>query len=264
MGTNGQQRQSAVDPPTSGSVFETHGRYRPLVPLLLVGILLLAAAFRLTNVRWDEGLALHPDERFLTMVETSIAFPEPCRAFIPHLKEKVSTPGDLRACLAAYFDSAISPLNPRNQGHPLWVYGSLPILILRTVTEAMGIVDFSRVTEAGRILSALVDLGTVALTFFLARQLYGVRVGLLASLLLSLSVLNIQNAHFFTVDTSVTFTTLLCVWLAVRVAEADRKAVFFLLPLGVAFGAAVACKVNSALFVLIVLLAAGLHVWRRM
>ncbi len=235
-----------------------------MVSLILLAILLLAAAFRLTNTRWDEGLALHPDERFLTMVETSIAFPEPCRAFIPHLKGKASTPGDLRACLSAYLDSTQSPLNPRNQGHSLWVYGTLPILILRTITEAAGIAEFSRVTEAGRVLSALADLATVALLFFLGRRLYGTRVGLLASLLLALSVLNIQNAHFFTVDTFVSLTTLLCVWFAARVAEPDRNAVFFLLPLGAAFGAAVACKVNSALFVLIILLAAGLHVWGRM
>jgi YYY domain-containing protein len=253
-----------VESPVSGDTFEARGRAFPFVPLALLGILLLAAAFRLTNIHWDEGLALHPDERFLTMVETSIEFPEPCRAFIPHLKGRASTPGDLSACLSAYLDSAQSPLNPRNRGHPLWVYGTLPILILRWVTEAWGITDFTRVTEAGRVLSALADLGTVALTFFLARRLYGIRVGLLASLLLALSVLNIQNAHFFTVDTFTTLSTVLCVWFSVRVAEADRRAVLFLLPLGAAYGAAVACKVNSALFVLIILLAAGIHIWRRM
>ena len=43
--------------------------------LLLIAILLVGAAFRLTGVNWDEDQHLHPDERFLTMVETSLSFP---------------------------------------------------------------------------------------------------------------------------------------------------------------------------------------------
>ncbi|MGC8960598.1 MAG: DUF2298 domain-containing protein [Chloroflexia bacterium] len=264
---------------------------RLLLPLALLAVLALGAAFRFTHLEWDERLALHPDERFLTFVETSIAFPEPCRPFIPvlrgpgggeegnffgHLRaffEGTGTylqgvftatfrEGKLGACLREYLDSASSPLNPRNRGHSLWVYGSLPITFLRAVLDSLHISEFFEVTLAGRVFSAVVDLLTVLLTFFLGKRLYDARTGLLAALFLALSAFNIQNAHFFTVDTTTSLLTLLALYLTVVVAEGRGKWGTFAL-LGLAFGAAVASKVNMALFALVIALAGAVRVWRR-
>ena len=238
----------------------------PAVTLALLSILALAAAFRATNLRWDEDLALHPDERFLTMVMTSITIPEPCRGFIPHWKwpEGVPMPEfqrDLPGCISAYLDSATSPMNPRNVGHSLWVYGSLPITVLRIATEVLDIRDFYEVTRAGRVLSVLTELATIVLSFFLGKRLLDWRLGLLGAFLLSLSVLNIQNAHFFTVDTMTTLAVLLCVYLAVVIAEGKGSWGIFAL-LGLAFGAALSCKINVASFALIIVLAGGVRLWR--
>ncbi len=259
--------------------------------LFLLGILALGAAFRFTNLEWDERLALHPDERFLTFVETSIAFPEPCRPFIPVLRgpggwgegdfwgrlraffegagayirgafTATFREGKLGACLQEYLDSATSSLNPRNRGHSLWVYGSLPISFLRAVLESLSISDFFEVTLAGRVFSAVVDLLTILLTFFLGKRLYGTRAGLLAALFLALSAFNIQNSHFFTVDTTTSLLTLLAIYPAVVVAEGRGKWGTFVL-LGLSFGAAVASKVNVALFALVIALAGAVRVWRR-
>ncbi len=246
--------------------------------LALLGILLLGAAFRLTDLRWDkeagkpvlipwdEGLSLHPDERFLTMVALAIHFPEPCQGFIPRFNEPAGAPPlperDLRACFAAYLDTAKSTLNPRNVGHGLWVYGSLPMIAFRALIDALHITDFVRVTEAGRVVSALADLLTVLVTFFLGKRLLGPRGGLLAALFLALSVLNIQNAHFFTVDIVTALEVLLCVYLAVVLAEGRGSWITFLL-LGFVFGLAVASKVNVATFALVIALAGTLRVWRR-
>ncbi len=256
-------------PPPSGQRFlSSFLRILP-VALALLAILLLAADLRFLNRNWDEGMSLHPDERFLTMVATSIYFPEPCRAFLPHLNAEpppVEAPQpdrDLGACLSEYLDTATSPLNPRNRGHGLFVYGYLPILLVRTVTEVLQIGDFAQVTLAGRAVSAVADLLTIVLAFFLGKRLYNSRVGLLAALLLSLSVLNIQNAHFFTVDTFTSLMTLLCVYLTVIVAEGRGRWGTFLL-LGLAFGGAVASKVNVALFALIIVLAGLVRIWRRL
>ncbi len=257
----------------------------------LLGILALGAAFRFTNLEWDERLALHPDERFLTFVETSIAFPEPCRPFIPilrgpegwgkgdffaHLRAffegagayiqgaftATFQEGKLGDCFQEYLDSATSPLNPRNRGHGLWVYGSLPITFLRAVLESLSISDFFEVTLAGRIFSAVVDLLTVLLTFVLGRRLYGPRLGLLSALFLALSAFNIQNSHFFTVDTTTSLLTLLALYLTVVVAEGRGKWGTFAL-LGLSFGAAVASKINVALFASVIALAGAVRVWRR-
>ncbi|MCU0503583.1 MAG: hypothetical protein MUC51_17830, partial [Anaerolineae bacterium] len=43
---------------------------------LLVGILLVAAFLRLTNLSWDMNTHIHPDERFLTMVSDAMKLPK--------------------------------------------------------------------------------------------------------------------------------------------------------------------------------------------
>ncbi len=50
-------------------------RYGWVASILLALILLLGAYFRLTGVEWDDNTHLHPDERFLTMVETALSLP---------------------------------------------------------------------------------------------------------------------------------------------------------------------------------------------
>ena len=44
-----------------------------IIDALLILILIVGIYLRLTGVKWDDGTHLHPDERFLTMVETSIS-----------------------------------------------------------------------------------------------------------------------------------------------------------------------------------------------
>src|SRR3972149_7136593 len=85
--------------------------------LLLVLVLLAAAYLRLTGIDWDEDHPLPPDERFLTGVVASL--------------ESVDNLGE-------YFDTANSSLNPNNRGHGFFVYGTLPIFIVRYVAEAVG------------------------------------------------------------------------------------------------------------------------------
>ncbi|MDO9122536.1 MAG: hypothetical protein Q7U31_12165, partial [Anaerolineaceae bacterium] len=41
--------------------------------LLIIVILLIGAFFRFTGINWDDNYHLHPDERFLTMVESAIS-----------------------------------------------------------------------------------------------------------------------------------------------------------------------------------------------
>src|SRR6266545_2437965 len=44
--------------------------------LALLAILLLAGLLRMRGLNWDESQHLHPDERFLTMVESAIKLPD--------------------------------------------------------------------------------------------------------------------------------------------------------------------------------------------
>ena len=153
--------------------------------ILLLGILLIGAYFRFTGIEWDDNHHLHPDERFLTMVESSIT--------------PVKT-------LSEYFDTANSSLNPNNRGYNFYVYGTLPIFIVRYVGQWLGQTGYDQIHVVGRVLSGVFDLGSILLIYLIGKKLYrNARVGLLAALFLALSVLPIQLSHFFAVDTFATF-----------------------------------------------------------
>jgi YYY domain-containing protein len=214
--------------------------------LALALILLLGAVFRFTGLNWDELQHLHPDERFLTMVTTGIelpggtgisgALPQGCRSW------------------GGYFDTKCSPLNPYNRGFGNFVYGTFPLFLVKLVGEVVGKGGYDQVHLVGRALSGLFDLFSVALIFFIGRRLYGRRVGLLAALLLAASVLNIQQSHFFTVDTFANVPLLLAFWFALDVAAGRGGWRSFLLT-GVCFGLALAARINLAPFAAIIALA---------
>jgi hypothetical protein len=148
---------------------------------LLALILAVGAYFRLVGFDWDKGQHLHPDERFLSMVESSL---KPV------------------ASLGEYFDTPHSTLNPNNQGYGFFVYGDLPIILVQYVGAAREMASYSGSYLVGRALSAAFDLAALLLLFLVARQLYrDDRIALLAAALAVASVLSIQLSHFFTVDT---------------------------------------------------------------
>src|SRR5579859_3086264 len=154
--------------------------------LVVLGfILLVAAAFRLHGLEtWDGASHQHPDERFLTIVAA-----------------KVNTPPSV----ADYFNTQRSTLSPYNNDEQRFAYGQLPLTVTRVVAEWTGQTSFDTINSVGRALSALADLGTIVFAWFLARRVFGVRTAHLTALLLALTVLHIQLAHFFAVDTFVAF-----------------------------------------------------------
>src|SRR3569832_1432964 len=84
--------------------------------LLLIVVLLAAAGLRFIGINWDQNQHLHPDERFMTMVESAMT---PVKS------------------LSEYFNTERSTLNPHNVGYSFYVYGDLPIIIVRYVAEGM-------------------------------------------------------------------------------------------------------------------------------
>ena len=207
--------------------------------LCLAFALLSGAILRFSGLDWDAGQHLHPDERFLTMVETALRWPSD---------------------LAEYFDASRNPLSPYNHDYGFFVYGTLPLYLVKWLSIALDKTGYDQVYLVGRALSGLFDLGCVVLVYLLGRRLYGLRVGLFGATLLSLSVLNIQQSHFFTVDTFASFFALATVYLAVRASEDGHWWDYALM--GLALGAAVASKLSLFNLGLVAALAAGAHVHR--
>jgi uncharacterized membrane protein len=205
--------------------------------LALIAILLLAISLRTRGLNWDEGTHLHPDERFLTMVETAIRLP---------------------SSLAEYFETTRSPLNPYNNNFSSFVYGTAPLFLVRLVGEVVGMTDYETMVLLGRALSALADVFVIAMTFAIGRRLYGRRVGLLAALLYTFSVLPIKQSHFFTVDTFTNVPLVLAFWFTLDIMEGKRAWRAFVLA-GLFFGLMLASRINLAPFLGILVLAAFLR-----
>jgi YYY domain-containing protein len=204
---------------------------RPWVyDLLLVYILLIGAYFRFTGLSWGEYQYLHPDERFLVWVGTDIqpiGTPQdqlgspPSVATQPWRAPFVSSLPDCQAW-GGYFDTACSPLNPNNRGHDFYVYGTFPMFLTRYVVQwVYGHSGFDVMTNIGRALAALFDLGTVLLAYLVGTRLYDRRVGLLAAAFYAFAAFPIQQSHFFTMDTFITFFAMLGVYFAVEVLVGD-------------------------------------------
>jgi len=205
--------------------------------LVLALILVVGAALRLYGLNWDGGHWLHPDERQIYFVTLGLAWPD-----------------SLAQAL-----SPASPLNPH-----FFAYGSLPFYLLKIVAALMGSVwplvrDPDNLHLAGRPLAVLFDLGTVCLTYRLGRRLWagqeGRRLALAAAALISVAVLHIQLAHFYTVDPVLTFFVLLTLNLAADVARQGGRA--RQAALGAALGLALATKVSAAPLLLVVVVAIG-------
>jgi len=155
--------------------------------VLLVLVLVLAAVLRFAGLDWDNGYYLHPDERFIVMVTTDTKWP---------------------ASLGQYFDSATSPLNPYNTQHGTFVYGTFPVFLTKAIGTWLDMDVYGEIHRVGRAISAIADLGTVALAAWIARQFFGRWAGILAGFLLGTTMLHIQSAHYYTVDAiSVFFAT---------------------------------------------------------
>ena len=202
----------------------------------LLVILLVAAYFRFTGLNWDDGHHLHPDERFLTMVETALELP---------------------GSVGAYFDTAQSPLNPHNKGHGFFVYGTFPIFLVRYLAEWLGRNTYDQVHLLGRVVGVLFDLATVVLTYRIGAALYDRRIGLLAAAFLAVTVMHIQQAHFFVVDSYLVTFVALTFWFVVQIARRGRRRDYVWA--GLSLGLAMATKLSMVLLVPIVGL--GALIW---
>ena len=197
--------------------------------ILLIIVLLAGAYLRLVGLNWGEYQYLHPDERFLVWVGSDIAPIGTTAAEIGAAPTAANNPwredpryaGEYADCSewGGYFDASCSPLNPHNRGHTFYVYGTLPVFAARYLVEWIyGHSGFNEMTDVGRALSAAADLLTVLLVYLVGARAYNRKVGLLAAAFSAFTVMQIQQAHFFTTDTFFNLFTLLAVYYALRVS----------------------------------------------
>lgn len=220
---------------------------------ILIAILCAALALRTTGLMWGENKYLHPDERFLVWVTADI---QPIDSF------------------GQYFDTAKSTLNPVNTGHGFYVYGTWPVLLTHFLANALqpgtGWEDYLAV---GRAIATGFDLLAVFLAYLIAERLFNRKVGLLAAAFSAFAVMQIQQSHFYTVDSFATGFVTLAVYFAVRLLTqprketaslekgwwAEKETLFNSVLFGLAVGMAMASKINTAPVALLLPLVVGLR-----
>ena len=167
--------------------------------VLLILVLGIGTYFRVIGLNWDQNQHLHPDERFLTMVESALSpvnqtqdqlGPPPTAA---NQQWRQAYAGAMPDCSkwGGYFDTYCSPLNPQNRGYSFFVYGDLPIVVVQYVAEWMGQTGYDQVNLIGRQVSALGDLLTILLIYLIVARLYNRRVALLGAAFSTFAVLQI-------------------------------------------------------------------------
>ncbi len=228
----------------------------PWFDLLLIALIALGIFFRFNWVNWNQGADLHPDEYGLTSTLTALRMPD---------------------SLGEYFNTRVSPISPYQKydlnGQPVqngpdnrMRWGQWPIILVRFAAEQTGLTGYTEMRLFGRQLSAMADVLSLMLLFLIGERLYTRRVGLLATALGALAVMQIQQSHFLTTDNFAVLFSMLALFAAVQVASPDAEergqgwgwyALF-----GVALGMTVASKVNLAPLAAMLVLAALLRVSR--
>ena len=234
-----------------------------LESFLLFLIIVVALALRLNGMNWDSGYGFHPDERSFYMragCMYDVLFENPGYrdqgCFKEHPEMRPGLPG-----IRTLFDFEQSPLNPH--WFPL---GSVLIYILvffRWIIESFTEIGALDMRYVGRSLSALADVGSVALVYVLGRRIYrrgyGSWVGILAATLVAFAVIHVQHSHFYRPETFSALLTLASFWAMFQVLENRRLRDSLLL--GALVGVAFTPKVTILPIALPLILTYCLRLW---
>ncbi len=152
--------------------------------------------------------------------------------------------------VGGFFDARCSNLNPHNSGAGFYAYGTLPLFMAYAGVQAHreleqiapNLFEWPGQAVIWRFLSAFFDVGTIIFVFFTGSRLHNRWAGLVAALLYAVAPLAIQKAHFGTVNAITAFWVALALWAAVGVQ--DRGRYFYYAVFGVAFGFALAGRIN--------------------
>lgn len=247
-------------------------------PTLLVLVLIVAAWLRLTHIDWDEYHHFHPDERYISWVATTIEWPDdlatgltPNRStFNPFYWPPEASGGGVGVYqdkprdfayghLFLYLGVAASDL-VNEIGPSLIPHLPADWFLTADILNARLQGPYEHILIIGRMLAAIMDLGTIVLLYLLGKRLYHPAVGLLAGSFLALNVMHIQLAHFFTSDPFMTFFVVFSI--LGMVSAGDRRLsmtrrIVWLLIGATAVGLAVGNKFSAVML----LLPLALTVW---
>lgn len=182
----------------------------------VIFVLILISAFfiRVFGINWDSGFHLHPDERMLIMVADRINF--------------------------------FKNLNP-----DFFNYGSLPIYLLKGISQLIGSSTYDGMLIVGRKLSVIFDLITICFIYKIGQFLFKEnKVALIASFFYAIAFFPIQNSHFFVVD--VLLNTLITGLIYTLLRYLKSPSIKKIIIIGIVFSAMMATKFTAIIFLPII------------
>jgi len=191
------------------------------IAILVVGVLL-----RFSGLKWGYPFIFQPDEDTLVRGATGIRFdPNPHHFDWPTLQTYIlffvisiwAKFTDLLALI--HLKESISNI------FPIWFDRPFVFYVL------------------GRVISALLGSGGLILTYLISKKIFNRKIALLATLLLALSLQNIEDAHFATLDSSMTFWMLLSFYFAQKIYDKGLSKYYILA--GFIAGLATSTKYNG-------------------
>src|SRR5258708_1240410 len=182
---------------------------------LLIVILAVGGYFRFVGQNWDDYTHLHPDERFLTGVATSLggSINPSGNQDAAAQQQSICTDRypDTKGAATSIFDSLCSTWYPKNasSGTGLYVYGELPLFIVKWTALTMNDLsradpffarlfdsqyydlrqtprnwdDYNGIHLVGRFISAGGELLSLGFLFLIGGRLYNGWVGFLGAAL---------------------------------------------------------------------------------
>ena len=211
-------------------ILKNKNKLKSFLPLIL--IVFFGLIIRLFGLNWDQGQHLHPDERFLTMVLTDIKIPEN---------------------IADYINPQESTLNPYNNNYPFFVYGSLPVNLIKILGSIFNMSDYHNIYLVGRYFTIILDSLIIFLVFLITSKIANKKTSLIAAFLYSICVLPIQLSHFYTVDPFLNFFIVVSFYLLICLQ--NKKHLFLkTIILSLFFGFALASKISAIYFAPVIFL----------
>jgi 4-amino-4-deoxy-L-arabinose transferase-like glycosyltransferase len=144
-----------------------------------------------------------------------------------------------------------------------FMYSPLPMYMLIAVMELFERIahplnlamkeDGIRFMLMGRSISAALGTATIPLVYAIGSRISGRVAGMIAAILTAAGVLHLRDSHFFSVDASLTFFSILAWFFMVDVVKRGTTRAY--VAAGVATGAALACKYSAAFLLPITLVA---------
>jgi hypothetical protein len=128
-----------------------------------------------------------------------------------------------------YADALSRDAHQAAQAAKFFMYSPFPMYVLNLIVAVHNMIwrpldlalpaDQVTYMLLGRAISATLGTATIPLAYAIARRVSGRRAGIFAALLLAAAVIHLRESHFFSLDVSMTFFTVLGLYFAMRIVS---------------------------------------------